>query len=255
MNRWLLVLVIVSLSGCSLPFGLGSTEPTVTPQAVTAPPPTLVTEAAPLEPIEILATETTTPTITATISPTLTVTLTMTPTATISMLMPPAQTLIAQHTATFVAPFATGRPTIDVQLPLVELPTRPARQPAPPLTPEVRELIPGQELAGTVTPVSGTPTAEGSVLEVEWNWRESNSGALLEADGLVRNAGSRPVTLITIDIAFRDGQGALLATAQALASVGDVLEPGQQATWSTTTSNPGNVTQAEIIKLDWDFSD
>ena len=65
----------------------------------------------------------------------------------------------------------------------------------------------------------------------------------------------RPVTLIRIDFAFRDDQGTLVATAQAVAATNSTLTTGQQAPWSTFVANPGNVSSGEIVSLEWTWAD
>ena len=251
MNRWFALLLALALGGCNLPFGVTVGRPTATLAPVTmAPPPTSSTTAsAPT----LAATATYTPTVTLTCTPTEAPTIT--PTATISLLMPPAQTLMAQQTSTFVPPFATGRPTVAIELPLVALPGRDALIAAATFTPQVRPLIPGQDVDRDVTPMSGTATAPANPVTVEWTWRQSTSGTLLEASGLARNNGTRPVTMVTIDIAYRNALGVLVATAQAAAATNTVLASGQQAPWVSSVANPGGVAAAEITSITWNWAD
>jgi len=251
-SSWVAALLALALVGCSLPIRLpfelpfAKKEPTLAPATI-APPADTPTPA----PATATATEGPTATIapTMTLSPTLTATMTMTPTATISDLMPPAKTLIAAHTATFVPPQPTGRATQPINVPLEALPTRAPRAIAPTFTPEVVALIPGG--AGDGPEVTTTPTESDEQVEIEFTWQQSVNGLLIEASGLARNATERAITMISIDIAFRDDEGTLLATAQAVAAPNEDLQPGEQAAWTTAISNPGNVSVGEVVSVEW----
>lgn len=256
-SRWVAALLALALLGCSLPIRLpfelpfAKKEPTLPPATIALPPDTPT-------PVPPTATATEGPTATIaptkTLSPTLTATMTMTPTATISDLMPPAKTLMAAHTATFVPPQPTGRETQPIYVPLESLPTRAPRVVAPTLTPVEVELIPGD--AGDGTPAATTtPTESDEQVEIEFTWQQSVNGLMIEASGLVRNATDRPITMIYIDIAFRDDQGTLLATAQAVAAPNEELQPGDQAAWTTAISNPGNVSVGEVVSVEWLWAD
>jgi len=257
-SRWLAALLSLALVGCSLPIRLpfalpfAKKEPTLAPATI-VPPPDTATPA----PAMATATEGPTATIapTKTLSPTLTATMTLTPTATISDLMPPAKTLMAVHTATFVPPQPTGRATQPINVPLESLPTRAPRVAAPTFTPEVAELIPGGGVGDGTPQVTTTPTGDEEQIAIEFTWHQSVNGLMIEASGLARNDTGRPVTMIYIDIVFRDDEGTLLATAQAVAAPNEELQPGGQATWTTAVSNPGNVSVGEVVSVEWLWAD
>jgi hypothetical protein len=249
MNRWLALLTALLLTGCTLPFGLslGRATATLEPVTIVAPATASVTPLA----ATLTATATMTPTATLTLTPTSAPTIT--PTATISLLMPPALTLIAKQTAAFVAPFATGRPTVAIELPLVTLPTRDALTPAPTLTSEVRPVIPppGETpiMPGTVVPPpGGIPVTHSGFV-----WEILPGGFMLQAKGTVKNVGTVTLSKIVIDIGFRNVGGTLVATAQALAEIpAGGLKPGQETSFKADTANPGGVVTGEVLGLNWE---
>lgn len=117
------------------------------------------------------------------------------------------------------------------------------------------QLRPGAEAVYRATPQPSSTLrtdSKSSMIEVtEWAWRPSVSGNYIEIQGVVKNVSEGPMRRVRIYAILRDADHNFLSTDWSYINV-DVLLPGEEATWSILTRNPGAVKQVELKNITWD---